>query len=451
MYVDRNVVKIITGVRRCGKTTLMKQFIEELKENGVPEEHIFYVNLEGIVYAYFSGSSDLRDMLISFIDSIGENHCYIFLDEVQCVEGWAEVAAEMLNLFDCDIYVSSSNSSIFSGDYARKLDYRYVRIDMYPLTFSEYLVLTADEPGHGSLQASASADQGYDNAAAAGSTAAADNADNTQIYGYPDDENAAAQSVYADTAESSAYSVHPMTREELFRDYLRRGCMPGAYAMPDDAAREDYLRGIYSTIMLKDVVQCNRLRDVSHLDRIMEFVLSHIGETFSPKALKDHVRSLGITISVDTVYSFLDALAGSFLIYRIPRYDIRAGRELETHEKYYVCDIAMRNAVMCDEGLENAAAIESALCLEMLTRGFKLYVGKQNQSQIDFMAVKGEDRTYLNCCETVDDKDVAKKKFGNLSRIRDNYFKLVLSMDTETKINKGGIINYPITEFLSQG
>lgn len=401
MYVDRNVVKIITGVRRSGKTTLIRQFIEELKESNIPDERIFYVNFEGVLYSYFNKSSDLRDMMLSFVESVNGEHCYIFLDELQCVEDWDEVIAEMLNLCDCDIYVSSSNASLLRGDFAKKLDYRYVKIDVYPLTFSEYLEMTAGEPGH-----------------------------------------------YAEEGSEQ------LSRKELFDDYLRRGFMPGAYTgctADNEEFIKDYLRNVYNTILLKDVVQCNKLRDISHLDKIMEYILSHTGETFSPKSLRDHVKAQGVTISVDTVYSFLDALTGSYLIRKVPRYDIKADRELETHEKYYICDTAMRNAVMGDEGASYESMIETALCLELLARGFKLYVGKNNQSQIDFMGVKGDDRTYLNCCATVDDKDVAKKKFGSLVRIRDNYFKMVLSTDSETRINKGGIINYPITEFMAQG
>ena len=468
MYVDRNVVKLITGVRRSGKTTIIRQFIDELRENGVPEEHIFYVNFEGAVYAYFKNASDLRSMLASFVESVRDEHCYIFLDELECVEGWEEVIAELLNLFDCDIYIISSNSSILKNDYAKKLNYRYVRIEVYPLTFSEYLELTADEDRsfaanaayEGSIEAEVQGDNkdtadSSDNAYAAAGT----KNDAAHVTGEAQYDSADASGLDAAYTEAKQIS-----RRKLFEDYLKRGCMPGAYAyvskgqagMPGGQAADtaeikaDYLRNLYNTILLKDVVQCNKLRDISHLDKIMEYILSHIGETFSPKSLRDYVKSHGITISVDTVYSFLDALTGAYLIYKVPRYDIKADRELETHEKYYICDIAMRNAVMGDEGAGYEAAIENALCLELLTRGFKLYVGKNNQAQIDFMALKGDDRTYLNCCATIEDKEAVKQKFGSLTRIRDNYFKMVLSADDETKINKGGIINYPIQDFLSQ-
>ena len=226
--------------------------------------------------------------------------------------------------------------------------------------------------------------------------------------------------------------------------------MPGTYSLKEDADRTDYLSDLYNAIILKDVVQCNNLRDINHIDKIMEFILSHMGEVFSPKAVKDHVKKSGAVISVDTVYSCLDALTGAYLIYKVPRFDIKNDRVLETQEKYYICDPAMRDSVMKDEGPGIEAMLENALCLEMLQRGFNLYVGKQGQNIIDFMAMRGQDRTYLNCCETVSDRTEAKNNFGPLTRIRDNYFKMVLSMDSGTIINKGGIINYPIVDFLSE-
>ena len=376
MYVDKHVVKLITGVRRSGKTTIIRQLIAELREGGIPEERIFYVNFEGIIYAYFSKDSDLRDMLVSFVESVHGERCYLFLDELQCVEGWEEVIAEMFNLFDCDIYISSSNSSIFKNDFAKKLNYRYVKIDVYPLTFSEYLELTADEAR--AYKEAAAGTDAADRLTGQLTDYASGSNESLAAYGTAaSDTGSVNEAASADNtaAENNQDSARPILKRSQFEDYLRRGCMPGAYALDGAENKADYLRNLYSTILLKDVVQCNKLRDISHLDKIMEYILSHIGETFSPKGLRDYVKAQGITISVDTVYSFLDALTGAFLLHKVPRYDIKADRELETQEKYYICDIAMRNAVMGDEGADTGAALESALCLEMLTRGFKLYVG----------------------------------------------------------------------------
>ena len=190
MYTGRDVVKIITGVRRCGKTTLIRQFIEELREGGIPEENIIYLNFEGMIYTYFSKAENLRDMLNEFIRQ-ATGRCYIFLDEIQNVKNWAQVASELMNLFDCDIFVSSSNASVYQADFAAALSYRYVKIDVYPLNFSEFLELTSGEEGHHEEE-----------------------------------------------------GVVQLSREELFREYLERGSMPGVYALKPGESGKDYLSNL---------------------------------------------------------------------------------------------------------------------------------------------------------------------------------------------------------------
>ncbi len=390
MYTGRDVCKIITGVRRSGKTTLIRQFIDELRETGVPEENIIYINFEGLIYNYFTSTEALRDMLVEFVHGTS-GHCYIFLDEAEGIEGWAKACAEMMNLFDCDVYVSSSNSSLFYEGFQKDLGYRYVKIDVYPLIFSEFVELAALIP-----------------------------------------------------------ELSEKGPEELFDIYLRRGAFPAVYFMEEEAAGS-WLRDLYGSIILKDVVQCNRLRDTSHIDKISGYIMQNLGEIYSPKGLRDFIKDQGITISVDTVYSVLDALCGSGLVYRVPRYDIKNDKELETQEKYYVCDAALLNAVLGGEEAKRRCVMENVLYTELLTRGFKVYIGKQGRYNIDFMAVKSEDRTYLNCCEYLNSNEAIRTEFNPLVKIRDNYFKMVLSMDEETKVNKGGIINFPLIKFLLEG
>lgn len=385
MYAGRDVAKIIIGMRRTGKTTILRQFIDELISEGVPKENIVYINFEGLVFSYFKAAEDLRSMLYEFLQSAG-GRMYFFLDDMQGVDNWAEVISEMMNLHDCEFYICSSNESILYEGYAKQLSYRYVKIDIYPYIFSEFVKMKNDP-------------------------------------------------------EASA--------EALFREFMATGGMPAVYNM-DAAERENYLRDTCSAVLLKDVVQCNKLRDVSHIDRIMEFVLTHMGETFSPKAIRDYVKDRGTTISVDTVYSFLNALCGARILYRVSRYDIKEERELETQEKYYFADIAMRNAVCGEAEISRDACLENVLYLELLSRGFKVNVGKYGTDTIDFVASKGDDRSYLNCCDTLSSREDIKREFSTLTKIRDNYFKMVLSMEADTKINKGGIINYPLLSFLEQ-
>lgn len=518
MYTNQNLVKIITGVRRCGKTTLMKAFIEELKLSGIEDNDIIYINFESVSYSYYksNGEENLRSTLNDFIKK-ANRHAYIFLDEVEEITGWARVSSEMMNLFDVDIYVSSSNSSIFKNDMGKTLDFRFVRIDVFPLSFSEYLdIVTYETPSldtGNTVKVAGNAESGAGNAGNAGNNAKnsgnrkvnagnrtgiavkaagiaseqpvsvakttgitsekpenaakgtgntgeaidkisafTENISNTpdglKNGGYQGNANFSVKDDENNESQSDPQAENNSLRDH-FLDYLERGAMPGVYALEDEQNSRDYLNAIYNTIILKDVVQCNNLREIGHIDKIMEYVMSHLGETYSPKAIKDYCVKKGAVISVDTIYVCLEALSGAFLLNKVPRYDIKAERKLETQEKYYLCDPAFILACMPEANPPLKAQLENVLCNELLSRGFSLCVGKSGRSIVDFMGVRGEDRTYLNVCETISGKENERKAFNPLIRIRDNYFKMVLSLDPETTINKGGIINYPLIRFLA--
>jgi len=385
IYTGKDVVKILTGVRRCGKTTLFHTLIEEMKAGGIPEENIIYLNFESLVYAYFTKAEELKNMTEVFLRQTS-GHSYVFLDEIQNIENWGKVLKELMASHDCEFFVSASNASIFYEGFAADLDYKYVRIEMYPISFGEYCQSFADDPEN----------EGLD-------------------------------------------------RNGLFLKYLEKGSMPASYGSDASVAGD-----IYSAILLKDVIQPGKIRDTDHIDRIMHYIFTHMGEAFSPKKLRDSIREQGVTISVDTVYSCLDALVSAFLIYRVPRYDVKAGRELETQEKYYICDISMRKAVMGDEEMPLEAALENAVCMGLLSEGFRLFTARSGSSLVDFMGTKGDERLYINCCESVQGNEAVRREFGPLTRISDNYYKIVLSMDPETIVNKGGIINYPLPSYLMQ-
>lgn len=435
MYTNRNVVKILVGVRRSGKTTLLKSFIEELKASGVPETNIIYLNFESAVYAFYNDAVHLRDTLNDFINATS-GHVYIFLDEAQTIDRWDVVCAEMMNLFDCDIYVAASNSSLLKNDFGKTLDYRFVRIDIFPFSFTEYLDIVSYDMD---LDEATDDETSYDASPTQNSSvSAADTADSTNYSAVSGSEGAGKRDGVS----------NKKTLSDHFFDYLSRGAMPGVYSIHDEETSRDYIRGVYNTIILKDVVQANNLREIGHIDKIMEYVTGHVGETYSPKAIKDYCVSNGAVISVDTVYVCLEALTGAFLLNKVPRYDIRGERKLETQEKYYLCDPAMIVAIRPSEKPKIKAQLENVLCNELLSRGFGLYVGKSGRQVVDFMGVRGEDRTYLNVYESIAHKADEKKAFTPLLRIRDNYFKMVLSLDPKTIINKGGIINYPLINFL---
>ena len=389
MYTGRDVVKIIKGMRRSGKTTMIRQLIDEMLEGGIAEEDIVYIDFEGLASTYFEKPDDFSEMLAAFTEG-NRSHKYIFLDELKPIDGWARIVHSMIKKYDCEFFIISSNNMLFDGDYRKELEYKYVNIHVYPLLFSEFAEIAASKEEYKGL-----------------------------------------------------------SRKQLFEEYIRTGAMPAVYNMDDPASRYTYLKDAFSSVILRDVVSTYKLRDVSHIDKIINYMLMHIGEAFSPKAVKDYIKAGGITISVDTVYSIIDALLGAGLIYRVPRYDIKNGRELENIEKYYFCDLGMRTAVMLDSEISMKSCMENVLFFELKARDFKVYTGKSGNSLIDFVGMKAEDRTYLNVCEYIKDNEDIKREFGPLTRIKDNYFKMVLTMDESTTVNKGGIINFPMIDFLS--
>lgn len=389
-YLGSPEIKIITGTRRSGKTTLVMQMMNELKKEGVDEENIIYIDLENLMYLYLNRTEDLRALLVSILER-KKGHCCLFLDELNRVDRWALICREIAESFDCDIFVISSSKSVMYEGFESDLCYCYVNIEIYPLLFSEYLELVKGRTGY----------QGK-------------------------------------------------SMNELFLEYIRKGSFPAVYSM-DDNVIGNYLKDTYSAIILKDVVQGNNLRDISHIDKIMSYIMDHIGEIFSPKMIKDYIKERGLTISVDTVYSILNALIDAGIVFKLQRYDIKVDKYLETQEKYYVCDLNMRSQVTGDFSIGFEQAIENTLYMELVSRGFKVSLGKLGKYIIDFRAEKNQDITYINCCYKLDTEEKIKEKFTPLLKIRDNYFKMVISMDESTTINKGGIINYPLISFLTQG
>ncbi|MDO4438817.1 MAG: ATP-binding protein [Eubacteriales bacterium] len=388
-YIERPEIKIITGTRRSGKTTLIMQMMNELKKDGVNSENIIYMDFESLMYLYLNKTEDFKNLLWSVLES-KNGHCYLFLDELKGVDRWALVCREISENFDCDIFAISSTKSVMYEGFDSDLCYCYVNIEIFPLLFSEYLELIKGRTGY----------QGKN-------------------------------------------------MNELFLEYIRKGSFPAVYSM-DDNVIGNYLKDTYSSIILKDVVQFNNLRDISHIDKIMSYIMDHIGEIFSPKMIKDYIKERGLTISVDTIYSILDALIAAGVIFKVQRYDIKTSKTLETQEKYYVCDLNMRSQVTGDFSIGFEQAIENTLYMELMSRGFKVSLGKIGKYIIDFRAEKNQDVTYINCCYKLDSEEKIDEKFTPLLKIRDNYFKMVISMDEATVINKGGIINYPLISFLKQ-
>lgn len=387
-FMDKPVVKIITGMRRCGKSALLELTRQELLARGVGKENIIYINFESLRY------EALKDYkaLYAELSARGEKatgKLYVLLDEIQEVNAWEQVINSLRVDFDCDIYVTGSNAKLLSGELATLLAGRYVEIRVYPLDFQEYLDFAA-------------------------------------------------------TNEEEAH----LSRQEQFANFLRFGGLPGIHQMKWDEERiTQYLHDIYNSVLLKDVIARNRIRDTALLECIVLYLMDNIGNTFSAKTISDFLKSQGRKLSTETVYNYLKALESAFLIHKVVRFDIKGKRLLETQEKYYLSDLGLRHAVMGYRDNDIAGVLENTVYLELLRRGWSVNIGKQDVAEVDFVASRTDERLYVQVCYVLTPENT-EREFAPLEAISDNYEKLVLSTDTLLRINRGGIRQKNIVDFL---
>ena len=387
-FMDKPVVKIITGMRRCGKSALLELTRQELLKRGIAEKNIVSINFESLRY------EKLRDYRLLY-QEISERveqtagRVYVLLDEIQEVTSWEQVINSLRVDFDCDLYVTGSNAKLLSGELATLLAGRYVEIRVYPLDFQEYLDFAAANPEEAGL-----------------------------------------------------------SQQEQFANYLRFGGLPGIHQMKWDEERiMQYLRDIYNSVLLKDVIARNKIRDTALLENIVQYLMDNIGNTFSAKTISSFLKNQGRKLSTETVYNYLRALESAFLIHKVVRFDIKGKRVLETQEKYYLSDLGLRHAVLGYRDNDIAGVLENTVYLELLRRGYEVHIGKQDVAEVDFVADHREERLYLQICYILTPENT-DREFAPLEAIHDNYEKLVLSMDTLLRINRGGIRQKNLVEFL---
>lgn len=387
-FMDKPVVKIITGMRRCGKSTLLELTRQELLARGVSKENIVYINFESLRYEALKDYKTLYAEL-SERGEKADGKLYVLLDEVQEVNAWEQVINSLRVDFNCDIYVTGSNAKLLSGELATLLAGRYVEIRVYPLDFQEYLDFAASNPEEAQL-----------------------------------------------------------SRQEQFANFLRFGGLPGIHQMKWEEDRiMQYLHDIYNSVLLKDVIARNRIRDTALLESIVLYLMDNIGNTFSAKTISDFLKSQGRKLSTETVYNYLKALESAFLIHKVMRFDIKGKRILETQEKYYLSDLGLRHAVMGYRDNDIAGVLENTVYLELLRRGWSVNIGKRDVAEVDFVANRTDERLYVQVCYILTPENM-DREFAPLEAISDNYEKLVLSTDTLLRINRGGIRQKNIADFL---
>lgn len=373
-WQDKQIIKVITGIRRCGKSTLMEQFQDYLVKNGVERDQIIAVNLED--YA-FDELLDPKKLHAYVLERIPEGKkAYVFLDEVQNVPDFQRVVDSLFIRKNVDLYITGSNAYMLSGELATLLTGRYVTIEMLPLSFAEYVSWTGDR--------------------------------------------------------------NDLSRK--YMQYLERSSFPYATELDGDLkAIDEYLRGIYSTVVLKDVVGRLKSADPMMLESLLRFVFSSIGSRLSTKKIADTLTSMGRKIDVRTVERYLSAFMDSFILYQAKRYDVKGKQHLKTLEKYYVADIGLRYMLLGRKHLDTGHILENVVYLELIRRGYDVYVGKVDDAEVDFVAENSDGTVYFQVASTVREESTLERELRPLQKINDNYPKYLLTLDDDPDADFNGI------------
>ncbi len=381
-YRDKNVVKVITGIRRCGKSSLLELFADKLRTLGVPETRILQINFESLQYDGMS-YSELYD-LVRRNARDAEGKLYIFLDELQRVESWEKAVNSFLVDFDVDIYITGSNAYLLSSDLATYLSGRYVEIKMLPLSFREFL----------------------------------------DFHKFPEDASV----------------------EKKFEYYLKYGGFPGLaeYEFNEKQINE-VLDGIYSSAVLKDIYKRLEIRNSGLLDKVCRFFADNIGNTSSANKVAgvlEAERNMPREkkgVSANIVSSYVDALVNAFIFYRADRYDIKGKELLKTLPKWYIVDMGFRNLLFGYRDADRGHILENIVYLELRRRGYTVYIGKVGTKEVDFIADSQSEKLYIQVTETMLDENTRKRELDSLRKIPDNYPKMVLTLDRNFLTSEDGI------------
>ena len=385
-YVDTPFVKVLTGVRRCGKSTIMKMLMDEIRERGVEEDCILHYNFDSLEHESIKTSQSLFTEIKGHLS--GDNKTYLFFDEIQEVKSWENVVNSLMTDYDVDIYVTGSNSRMMSSEISTYLTGRYVSFRIYPLSFAEYLTF---------------------------------------------------RKTYTETKDNHLELVN----------YLRYGGFPAIH-LQDYSFEEAYtiVRDIYNSTIFTDIVKRNKIRKVDQLERIVRFVFDNTGKTFSASSISKYLKSEKRSIDNETVYSYLAKLESAYIIHRCSRYDIQGKEILKTQEKFYLADPAFRYSVLGYSPDSVAAMLENMVYLELRRRGYEVYVGKLDNMEIDFIATKQENKLYIQVTWQIVSEETEQREYGRLLDVRDNYPKYVLRTDAFVDGNYQGIKTMHVADFL---
>lgn len=385
-FIGNELIKVLTGIRRSGKSVMLDLIQDELAESGVDRGQFISLNFENMSNAHLCTAAALHGEILRRANKIG-GKVYLFFDEIQEVTSWEKCINSFRVELDCDIYITGSNARLLSGELATYLAGRYVEFVIYPFSFGEFI----------------------------------------ELY----------RTVYPDT-----------DIRQCFTKYLTLGGMPYLSNLRyDEAASRQYLRDLFNSVELKDIVKRNNIRDVDMLERIISYVTANIGTTFSSTAISKYLKSEGRSVSAETVLNYIKACTDAFLFYQVKRQDLQGKKILTVNEKYYVADHGVREAVFGGNMKDINLVLENIVYMELLRRGYTVTVGKVTDKEIDFACEDQGNKLYIQVAYLLASEDTVKREFGAFSGVRDNFPKYVVTLD-EFDMSRDGIKHRNIRDFL---
>ena len=382
-FYESDLVKVLIGIRRCGKSVLLKQIEVELMNEDIDESHIIYLNFEDLSYSFIANEMDLHKYIKDRIKDT--NKYYLMFDEIQNVDNFEKAINSFRATMNCSVFVTGSNGKLLSGELATHLSGRYVSFKIMPFSFRE-------------------------------------------------------------VCEIKGLNMNNI-QEEDFMEFLNYGGMPQRFLMQSETETKVYLSDLYNSIVLRDIIQRSKIKDVDILNRIVEYMVMNTSQTFSAKSISDFFGSINRKVSTETIYGYIEYISSSLIMNKAVRYDIRGKRILTRSDKYYLTDLGLSKINNTGFKTEIGSLIENVIYNELVHRGYEVYVGKTVKGEIDFIVMDGEKRSYFQVAYLLADPKVVKREFGAFNSVDDNYPKFVLSMD-KLDFSRDGIIHMNIIDFL---
>lgn len=387
-FINKPVIKVITGIRRCGKSTFLKILMDDLINSNISKENILFINKDSLEFDHINTYNDLNDFVLKKFKRVKGNK-YLFIDEVQEIAEWERAVGSFYADKIADIYITGSNAGLLSSELATLLTGRYIEFKINTLVFSEFMKFRNK------------------------------------------------------TTEE---------KEDEFSLFLKYGGFPGIHHMElNDEVTGQYITSIYSTILLKDVVARNHVRDVALLERIVRYIADNCGSVTTAKGISKYIKSQHLSCSVDTIQNYILWLTDAYMAFKANRYDIKGKRLLELYEKYFLGDIGFIFGILGNKTGDVAGKLENIVYLELLSRGYTVYIGKLYDREVDFIAVRNDKKMYIQVTYLLYDEKVIEREFGVLSSVKDNYMKIVLSLDKYFGGERNGIKWYNLIDFLLMG